>query len=446
MTKEKKGFKRTEVGLIPEDWEIKTIGDIAEVKGGKRLPSGFSLTEQVTPYPYIRVADMESGGVDLSEIPFVPDEAFPKIKNYRIYKDDLFISVAGTLGIIGEVPEELDGANLTENADRITRIKCNKKYLMYVMMSPMVQNEIDSGKTLGAQPKLALGRIKTFQIPLPPTLEEQQAIASALSDMDELIRSLDGLIQKKQAIKKGTMQQLLTPSKSGQASKKRLHGFDGEWGEVNMGKDASLKARIGWQGLRTDEYLDNGEYYLVTGIDFKNGRIDWEGCHYVDYDRYKQDTNIQLKEGDVLVTKGGTIGKVAIVEELNKPATLNSGVFVIRPTTSKFVNEFLFYTLSSIHFSKFLDSLTAGSTINHLYQKDFVTYTFEVPPTIEEQKAIAQILSDMDRELQALRQKREKYVQVKQGMMQQLLTGRIRIFRMEGSSKRNPMILKSYKS
>ncbi|MBX9255650.1 restriction endonuclease subunit S [Desmonostoc muscorum CCALA 125] len=191
------------------EWEFKKLGEMAEVKGGKRLPKGKFLSKTQTPYPYIKVSDMFYGGVSLENIEYVPEEVFPSIKNYRIYKDDLFISVAGTLGIVGKIPDSLDGANLTENADRLTSLKCNKEFLFYVLISPSIQNNIDVVKTTGAQPKLALIRIKDFQIFLPSP-SEQKAIAQILSDMDAEIEAIEQKRDKYKAIKQGMMQELLT--------------------------------------------------------------------------------------------------------------------------------------------------------------------------------------------------------------------------------------------
>lgn len=205
----KAGYKQTEVGVIPEDWDVKTIDQIGFVTSGKRLPLGSSLVEHPTPHPYVRVTDMRLGTVSLAEIKFVPESVFPAIKRYRIYCDDIFISVAGSLGIVGKVPKELDGANLTENADRITKITCSQDYLLHVLMSPLIQNTIDSIQTVGAQPKLALTRIRKFAIPLPP-LPEQRAIAEALGDVDGLLGGLERLIAKKRDLKQAAMQQLLT--------------------------------------------------------------------------------------------------------------------------------------------------------------------------------------------------------------------------------------------
>lgn len=253
-----------------------------------------------------------------------------------------------------------------------------------------------------------------------PSAEEQEKIVGVLSDVDTLITDLQKLIRKKKDIRQGTMQMLVT-------GKKRLDGFDGEWVKINLSKNSKLKARIGWQGLTTAEYLDEGYSYLITGTDFKDGQIDWNGCHYVDYNRYEQDPNIQVSNGDLLLTKDGTIGKVAYVADLTRPATLNSGVFLVKPITDAYIAHFMFYVLESSVFKAFLQQLSAGSTINHLYQKDLVKFDLYVPPTKEEQEAIAGILFDMDSDIHRLEKKLSKYQKIKQGMMEELLTGKVRL-------------------
>lgn len=200
-----------------------------------------------------------------------------------------------------------------------------------------------------------------------------------------------------------------------------------DWEMKLLGNTAILKARIGWQGLTTSEYLESGDYYLVTGTEFKDGYIDWDNCHYVTESRYKQDKNIQLKENDILVTKDGTIGKVALINNLHKPATLNSGVFVIRPLNGAFHPVFFYYLLSSNLFKEFLAQLSAGSTINHLYQKDFVNFLYNTPPTLAEQEAIAEALGDADALIESLEQLISKKRQIKQGAMQELLIGKRRL-------------------
>lgn len=193
-----------------------------------------------------------------------------------------------------------------------------------------------------------------------------------------------------------------------------------DWEVKNLLDNFTIKARIGWQGLTTAEYLKTGEYGLVTGTDFKNGYIDWDNCVYVEKERFVQDKNIQLKIYDVLVTKDGTIGKVAFVDKVPNPTTLNSGVFVLRPKNENIDNRFFYYLLMSFYFDIFLTKITAGSTITHLYQKDFVTFNF-ILPTKTEQTAIANALSDADRLITSLEKLITKKRNIKQGAMQQLL-------------------------
>lgn len=199
-----------------------------------------------------------------------------------------------------------------------------------------------------------------------------------------------------------------------------IGAIPGDWEIFNLGKSSTLKARIGWQGLTTAEYLKSGDYYLITGTDFKDGYIDWDNCVYVEKERYVQDKNIQVKVDDILVTKDGTIGKVAFVDKVSKETTLNSGVFVVRPINKIYNSRYLYYILMSEFFKEFLNRLTAGSTISHLYQKDFIYFDFP-KPTLKEQTAIANALSDTDSWINRLEQLLAKKRQIKQGAMQELL-------------------------
>lgn len=199
-----------------------------------------------------------------------------------------------------------------------------------------------------------------------------------------------------------------------------------EWKMYSIGKDCSVKARIGWQGLTTSEYLQTGHYGLITSTDLIEGKVNWDTCVFVSEERYKQDTNIIVKNGDVLVSKDGTIGKVAVVSNLQYPTTLNSGVFVIRTKNEKITQEGLGLVFISPYFKDFIKRLTAGSTIVHLYQKDIVNFTFPIP-TLPEQHHIASALTSMDNLISSLGKLIEKKKNIKQGTMQQLLTGKTRL-------------------
>lgn len=201
-----------------------------------------------------------------------------------------------------------------------------------------------------------------------------------------------------------------------------------DWEVKNINKECTIKARIGWQGLKSNEYLDFGDYVLITGTDFDNGFINWKSCNYVSEWRFKQDKNIQIKQGDVLITKDGTIGKVAFLDAIPMKGTLNSGVFVIRPKSyEKIDTVFLSLIFKSIWFDSFLEQITSGSTIVHLYQKDFVTFNFPIPPTLTEQQRIAKALSDVDSLIYTTEKLIQKKKNIKQGTMQNLLTGKKRL-------------------
>ncbi len=181
-----------------------------------------------------------------------------------------------------------------------------------------------------------------------------------------------------------------------------------EWlGEVPVGwairkikQNSYLKGRVGWKGLKSDEFLTESFAYLITGIDFRGKYIDWSGCYQVDQFRYEDDPFIQLSNGDLLITKDGTIGKLAIVSDLDKPACLNSGIFLIRPEHS-YLTTFLYWVLASQIFSLFCDLTTYGSTIQHLYQNVFENFAFPIPP-LPEQHRIAAFLDRETAKIDAL--------------------------------------------
>jgi type I restriction enzyme S subunit len=387
----KKGYKQTEVGVIPEEWSVKAIEEFASVKSGKRLPLGNYLTDKVTPHPYIRVADMFPGGVNLSDIRYVPENIFPSIKNYRIFKEDIFISVAGTLGIVGKIPEELDGANLTENADRLTDIGCERDYLLYVLMSSLIQKTIESEMTLGAQPKLALTRIRKFFIPLPPTKAEQTAIGTALSDADALIQSLEKLIAKKRLIKQGAMQELLKP-KEGWVVKKL-----GEIFSITAGGDLRKDA---FSSVNDEKYC-----YPIYSNSLTNAGL------YGYCSSYDHDGNC------ITVTARGTVG---FSNSRDHKFSAIGRLLILKPIEKLncvFIAEYINLKVEFANESTGVPQLTAPQISNYEV----------VIPDYTEQTRIATILADMDAEISALETKLAKYKQIKQGMMQNLLTGKIRL-------------------
>ena len=196
-----------------EGWEEKKVGDIAEIKGGKRLPKGEKLLSEPTNHKYIRVADFnEYGTVDLDDIQYISDKVYEQIKRYIIKKEDIYISIAGTIGKSGMVPEELDGANLTENACRLILSKdISQKFMYYTTISPeFIRQEIESTK-ISAQPKLALTRLADISIAFP-SIVEQETIADTLdslkSKVDRLQENYDKISQECDALKQAILRQV----------------------------------------------------------------------------------------------------------------------------------------------------------------------------------------------------------------------------------------------
>ena len=454
-------MKQTEIGLIPDDWEVKEISSIKD----KLVVGIVGTCEKYYTTPangivMLRTGDLKESYIDFSNTKYVTKEFHTNNRKSQLHKNDILIARHGSNG-----HGVLFESNIAANSLNIVIFHpdeklANPKYTVYQLDSTLVKNQVNSFSAGSTQDVINISQIAKLKIPFPSTLAEQQRIAKALSDVDALISTTEKLIQKKKNIKQGAMQNLLT-------GKKRLPGFGDkqtdlfvpngthtkevkdfspeqirlsakmkqtelgeipeDWEVKNINKECTIKARIGWQGLKSTEYLDSGDFILITGTDFDSGFINWKSCSYVTKWRFDQDKNIQIKQGDVLITKDGTIGKVAFLNEIPMQGTLNSGVFVIRPKNpDKMDSVFLSLIFKSFWFDAFLEQITSGSTIVHLYQKDFIKFNFPLPSK-EEQTAIAKVLSSMDKEIETLNTKLEKYRNLKTAMMQQLLMGKIRL-------------------
>lgn len=172
---------------IPANWKWVKLGNIARVLGGKRIPVGRSLTKEDTGHKYIRVSDMKNRTVQTDNLLFVPEDIFPSISQYIINKQDVYITVAGTIGRVGKIPPEIDGANLTENADRIVFSHIDQDWLITCLSATAIQKQIELLTTSVAQPKLAIKRIQEFLIPLAPLAEQRRIVAR----LDEVLKVLE---------------------------------------------------------------------------------------------------------------------------------------------------------------------------------------------------------------------------------------------------------------
>ncbi len=193
---------------IPENWVWCRLGSICQIKGGKRVPNGYKLLTHKTQHIYIRITDMKNGTIPDNDLRYISDDVFDLIKNYIIKKEDLYITIAGTIGQVGEVPAKFDSMNLTENAARIILYGSDKIFLRFLLNTSFIQEQfVDRTKKM-AQPKLALKRIETTLIPLPP-LSEQQRIVTKLEQLTHYCDELEQRIKQSQAQNEQLLKQVL---------------------------------------------------------------------------------------------------------------------------------------------------------------------------------------------------------------------------------------------
>lgn len=193
-----------------------------------------------------------------------------------------------------------------------------------------------------------------------------------------------------------------------------------KWPNTTIKSSSYLKGRIGWQGLKASEFTDQGPY-LITGTDFRDGKIEWSTCYHVTEERFQEASYIHVRNGDLLITKDGTIGKLAYVTDCPEKTVLNSGIFLLRCSDGSYEHRFLYHLLNSHLFDKFLRVNLAGSTISHLYQNVFEKFDFPIPD-IELQQRMTDILDAIDGQIEQTEALIAKMQQVKAGLMHDLFT------------------------
>ena len=430
MTEEKKGFKRTDIGLIPEDWKLITLEELTQKGDLIRGPFGGALKKEFFVDRGYKVYEQKNAiysDYTLGSY-FVDEDKFWELRRFEVQPDDFIVSCSGTIGRIYQIPEDaLKG--IINQALLIIRLDPDKiilpYFLNYFRWENFQDRIIDSTQGGAMKNLVGMDKFRATQIPIPPTLEEQQAIASALSDVDDLIRSLDGLIQKKQAIKKGTMQQLLT-------GKKRLPRFDGAWEVKKLGEcfdflKTGTQSRSDLNSHGDIGYIHYGDIHSKWDLFLD---CDNQAIPKIDIEKVKSLPTLQ--EGDLIIADASEdyegVGKsieIKNIGERNIVAGLHT--MLLRAKNELLADGYKAYITSIDSVKKKLAQIATGTTVYGLSKTKLKEVEIYLPKSVEEQKAIAQILSDMDRELQTLRNKREKYVHIKQGMMQELLTGRVRL-------------------
>jgi type I restriction enzyme S subunit len=401
----KPGYKQTEVGVIPGDWEVLELEETAKVVDSLHQTPSFSEDG----YPMVRVTDIKTGNLSFNGALKVCETVFAEFtKNYKPKRGDIVLSRVGSYGVSSFV--ETDEPFCMGQNTVVLQPKLPARFLYYVLNSQRIRQQIEDGSYGSGYKSLSLKNIKELLIPLPPTKTEQCSIAVALGDVDALIGALDRLIVKKRDLKQAAMQQLLT----GQT---RLPRFSGEWEVKRLGDVFSISA-----GKSKSAYVVNGGRFWVVDM----GSVSRDGRLIV-----SKGTNYQgdfLKVGDLVMPKddiggGNIIGKVGYIDA-DDTYVLGDHVYCLRAIVGSPL--FLSYVINGHQTNNALRKKVIGSAQLGLGRKSVEEQ--EIPfPLPSEQTAIAAVFSDMDNEIAALEARRDKTRALKQGMMQELLTGRTRL-------------------
>ena len=321
-----------------------------------------------------------------------------------------------------------------------TNNEIDKNYIHYLLRNKMYAQEFErlsTGLRVG-QWDLSIDDFLNTLIIYPPTKAEQTKIANFLdkkcAQIDSIIEESKKSIEEYKAWKQSVIFEAVTGKNL--SCKKKDSGI--EWlGEIpenfiitRIKHIATLAGRIGWQGLTSQEYSDEG-CYLITGINFSNGEINWESCVRVPYSRWEEASQIQIENGDLLITKDGTVGKVAIVNNMPDKTSLNSGVLLIRQNKKVCSTRFLFWILQSNVFWKWFNYINAGnSTIIHLYQHDFSNFSFP-NPSIEIQNEISNYLDAKCAQIDSLISEKQSLIkdlaEYKKSLIFEAVTGKRRV-------------------
>lgn len=403
----KPGCKQTDVGVIPEEWDVKRLGELASVSAGG-TPSRVNAHYWDGDIPWITTSEVDFYTITHAE-QFITKQGLNNSPTKLLPPGTLLMALygqgktRGKIGILG-----IEAATNQACASISLSRSVSPEFIFYYLASQY--ETIRKLSNTGNQENLNGSLVRSISI-LLPTPSEQRAIAEALSDVDALIGALDRLIAKKRDLKQAAMQQLLT----GQT---RLPGFRGEWVETTLGQIGECIIGLTY---RPENVVEHG-LLVLRSSNVQNGRIAYEDNVHVNIEVPE---HLHTRIGDILIcVRNGSralIGKCTVIDAAATGVTFGAFMSVFRTKHWRFlVHAFQAGDIQC----QIRDNI--GATINQITNKDMKAFRLKLPPE-DEQTAIAGVLTEMDAELTALEQRREKTRALKQGMMQELLTGRIRL-------------------
>lgn len=413
---------------IPASWKWVRLGEIATVLGGKRIPAGRKLITENTGHIYIRVSDMKDDFVSTNNLMYVPHDIYSTISKYIINKEDIYITVAGTIGRVGKIPPELNGANLTENADRLVFSVIDQNWFIDCLKSSAVQSQITNVTTKVGQPKLAIKRIQELTIPLPPLAEQKRIVAkieellpyveryeTAYNKLQQLNKRFPGDLQK--SVLQLAIQGRLVPQhpeegnaedlyKQIQAEKQKLI----KEGKIKKEKplppitddEKPFEIPKSWKWVRlmeivsnlgdgihgTPQFDDNGSYFFVNGNNLSNGKIiikaDTKKISVIEYEKYKKPLNYDT----ILISINGTIGNYAFYN--GEPIILGKSACYIS-TIDKICKYYLLYIFKTNFFYDYAVKAATQTTIKNVSLKAMRMLPIPLPPLAEQKRIVTKL-------------------------------------------------------
>ncbi|MFK0430979.1 restriction endonuclease subunit S [Campylobacter jejuni] len=395
---------------LPQGWEVKKLEEIANIKGGKRLPKGKNLLDNNTKFAYIRVADFQDNGtINLQNIKFINENTYNVLKNYKIYDDNLYISIAGTIGKSGIIPKELNGAILTENAVKLEYIQNNisNKFMYFFTLSNIFKTQIQTSTKIVAQPKLAIIRLKQIQIPLPP-LKEQERIVGILDEsfakIDESIKILEQDLLNLDELMQSALQKAFNPLKDNAKENYKLPQ-SWEWKSLEEISENISAGGDKPKNCTESKTAKNQIPVYANGVN-NNGLVG-----YTD--------KATIIKPSLTISARGTIGFVCIRKEPYFPIVR---LISLIPCENILCLHYLYFCLN------FFIAKGEGSSIPQLTIPKFKSLQIPLPP-LKEQEQIAEHLDFVFEKTKALKELYTKelkdYEELKQSLLNKAFKGEL---------------------
>lgn len=423
-------FKPSALGPIPGAWdvvELKKIANIIDGDRGKEYPKESDFMKRGACL-FLSAKNITSAGFSLAEEVFISHEKDKKLRSGKLVRNDIIITTRGSVGNVALYANSIPYDSIRINSGMaIVRIKNENvfmhEYAYQLMRSQVIQNQVELLNFGSAQPQLTIGIINTLDMPLPP-LPEQRKIAAVLSSADRSIAATEKLIAKLADLKKALMQQLLTKGIGHTEFKPSPLGPIPKSWEVKRIKEICSVVQ---DGTHFSPQSKSGPYKYITSKNIREGFIDLKDCQYISAEEhYEIYRKCRVLPGDVLLTKDGANVGNACINILKEEFSLLSSVAVLRGIPDRLLNEYILHFLLSPVGEQLIKDSISGLAITRMTLTVINNLKICLPPLLEQRK-IADILNGVDRKLSAAKVKLAKAKDLKQGLMNDLLTGKVRV-------------------